>query len=70
MTLVCVTMLYCSTAWLSNLSLKNKSNLYNQLKVCSKIIGLPVAQSLKEAHNNSMLRLATDISSDSTRLEQ
>ena len=57
-------MLYCSTARLSNLTVKNKSKLYNQIKVCSKIIGHPVAQAFQEAHNNSMLRLATNISSD------
>ena len=61
-------MLYCSIAWLSNLSAKNTSKLYNQLKVCSKIIRLPVAQAFQEAHNNSMLRLAKNIWSDSTHV--
>ena len=59
-------MLYCSTACLSDLAVKNKSKLYNQIRVCSIIIGLPVAQAFQEA--NSMLRLATNISSDSTHV--
>ncbi len=36
-------MLYCSTAWLSSLSVKIKTKLYNRLKVWAKIIGQPVA---------------------------
>ena len=42
-----VIMLYCSTVWLSNLTVKNKSKLYNQIKVCSKIIGLPAFKPFK-----------------------
>ena len=57
-------MLYCSTAWLSSLSVKNKTKLFNQIKICAKITGLPAVYSFQEAHNNSMLRLARNISND------
>ena len=59
-------MLYCSTAWYNSLSVKNKAKLQRQIKICSKIIGLPIENLFQEAHNKSMLRLATCISTDIT----
>ena len=49
-------MLYCSVL---GLSVKDKAKLYNQINICSKINGLPVAHLFQEAHNKSML--STDV---------
>ncbi len=61
-------MLYCSTAWYNSLSVKDKAKLQHQIKICSKIIGRPISHLFQEAHNKSMLRLATCISTDITHI--
>lgn len=42
----------------------DKTEPYNHIKMCLEIMGLAAARSVQEAHNSSVLRLATNISSD------
>ena len=57
-------MMYCRTVWLSSQCVKLKTKLYNQIQICAKINGQPMAHCLQVTHNKSMFRFAHSISSD------
>ncbi len=61
-------MSYCTAALPGSKAFLWTFKLYSQIKICAKIIGQPVVHDFQEAHNKTMLRLATSVSSDSSHV--
>jgi len=43
---------YCNSIWYKSLSVMLKTKLYNQLKICSKIVGQPLEKLYDSAYHN------------------
>ena len=56
---------YCNTTWYGCLSDTLKAKLRQLLNICSKIVGQPLETLYRSAYDNSMLRLARSITSNS-----
>jgi len=54
----------CNSIWYKSLSVMLKTKLYNQLKICSKIVGQPLEKLYDSAYHNNLLRLANIIASN------
>ncbi len=52
---------YCNSIWYRSLSVILKSKLFNQLKICSRIVGQPIEKLYDSACYNNLLRLANNI---------
>ena len=59
---------YCSTTWYGCLSAALKSQLLQQLNICSKIVGQPLQRLYTTTYDNSILRLARNITSNSSHV--
>ena len=59
---------YCSTTWYGCLSVALKSQMLQQLNICSKIVGQPLQELYTSTYDNSMLRLAKNITSNSSHV--
>ena len=59
---------YCSTTWYGCLSVALKSQLLQQLSICSKIVGQPLQKLYTSTYDNSVLRLARNITSNTSHV--
>ena len=59
---------YCSTTWYGCLSVALKSQLLQQLSICSKIVGQPLLKLYTSTYDNSVLRLARNITSNTSHV--
>ena len=59
---------YCSTTWYGCLSVALKSQMLQQLNICSKIVGQPLQELYASTYDNSMLRLAKNITSNTSHV--
>ena len=59
---------YCSTTWYGCLSVALKSQMLQQLNICSKIVGQPLQELYTSTYDNSMLRLAKNITSNTSHV--
>ncbi len=55
---------YCNSIWYRSLSVILKTKLFNQLKICSRIVDQPLEKLYDSAYYNNLLRLANNIVSD------
>ena len=59
---------YCSTTWYGCLSVALKSQLLQQLSICSKIVGQPLQRLYTTTYDNSVQRLARNITSNTSHV--
>ena len=59
---------YCSTTWYGCLSAALKAQLLQQLNICSKIVGQPLQRLYTSTYDSSILRLARNITSNTSHV--